>query len=118
MGNLTVRTREAGGGVSVVYVHGYLNNLLGEQVEHAVCDLLEAGQHGIVLEFGETRLINSIGISFLIGIVERMRERNGTLAFCSLARIHRELFQVTGVSRYIRVFDSEVEALAFFAPNV
>ena len=118
MSYLTVKTREAGGGVSVVYVNGYLNNLLGEQVEHAVWDLLEAGQHGIVLEFGETRLINSIGISFLIGIVERMRERNGTLAFFSLARIHRELFQVTGVSRYIRIFDSEAEALAFFAQNV
>ena len=118
MSYLTVRTREAGEGVSVVYVNGYLNDLMGEQVERAVCDLLEAGRHGIVLDFTETRLINSIGISFLIGIVDQMRERNGTLAFCSLARIHREIFQVTGVSRYIRIFDSEAEALAFFAQNV
>ena len=101
-----------------MYVNGYLNDLMGEQVERAVCDLLEAGRHGIVLDFTETRLINSIGISFLIGIVDQMRERNGTLAFCSLARIHREIFQVTGVSRYIRIFDSEAEALAFFAQNV
>jgi anti-anti-sigma factor len=115
---LTVRTREAGGGVSVVYVNGYLNSLLGEQVERAVFDLLDDGRHGVVLDFRDTRLINSIGITFLIGIVERMRERNGTLAFCSLARIHRELFQVTGVARFIRIFDSEAEALAFFAQNV
>ncbi len=118
MSYLSVRTREAGGGISVVYVYGYLNNLLGEEVERVVCDLVEAGRQGVILNFGETRLINSVGISFLIGIVERMRERNGTLAFCSLTRIHRELFQVTGVSRYVRAFPSEAEALAFFGTNV
>ncbi len=118
MSYLTVRTREAGDGTSVVYVNGYLNSLLGEEVERAVHDILDAGRQRVVLNFEGTKLINSIGISFIIGIVERMMERNGTLAFCSLNRINRELFQMTGVSRYVRAFDSEEEALAYFAQAV
>ena len=118
MSYLTVRTREAGEGTSVVYVNGYLNSLLGEEVERSVHDILDAGRQRIVLNFEGTRLINSIGISIIIGIVERMMERNGTLAFCSLSRINRELFQMTGVSRYVRAFDSEEEALAYFAQTI
>jgi len=115
---LSVRTREGSGGISVVYVNGYLNSLLGEEVERAVYDVFDAGGAGVVLNFEGTKLINSIGISFVIGIVERMRERNSTLAFCSLNRINQELFQMTGVSRYVRVFDTEEEALVFFAQSV
>jgi anti-anti-sigma factor len=115
---LNVKTREAGEGTSVVYVNGYLNSLLGEEVERVVHDVLEAGRSRVVLNFEGTRLINSIGISFIIGIVERTTERNGTLAFCSLNRINQDLFRMTGVSRYVRAFDSEEEAIAFFAQTV
>ena len=118
MSHLRVRTREGGGGISVVYVDGYLNSLLGEEMERAVYGVVDAGGAGVVLNFEGTKLINSIGISFVIGIVERMRERNSTLAFCSLSRINQELFQMTGVSRYVRLFDTEEEALVFFAQIV
>lgn len=118
MSYLTVKTRDAGEGTSVVYVDGYLNSLLGEEVERVVQDILDAGRPRVVLNFKGTKLINSIGISFIIGIVERIMERNGSMAFCSLNRINQDIFQMTGVSRYVRAFDSEDEALAFFGQSV
>ena len=118
MGYLTVKTREAMNGITVVYVNGYLNSLLGEEVERVVDDILDAGTTRVILNFEGTKLINSIGISFIIGIVERMMERNGSLGFCSLNRINQELFQITGVSRYVRTFASEEEALAYFSQAV
>ncbi|GAB4362968.1 MAG: hypothetical protein Kow00128_03260 [Deltaproteobacteria bacterium] len=113
MSYLTVRTRDAGNAV-VVYVDGYLNSLLGEEIERVVQELLGTGGQRVLLNFEGTRLINSIGISFIIGVVEKIMERNGTLAFCSLNRINRELFQMTGVARYVRAFDTEEDALAYF----
>lgn len=113
MSYLTVRTRDAGNAV-VVYVDGYLNSLLGEEIERVVQDCLSAGGHRVLLNFEGTRLINSIGISFVIGVVEKIMEQNGLLAFCSLNRINRELFQMTGVARYVRAFDTEEDALAYF----
>lgn len=116
MSYLTVRTRDAGNAV-VVYVDGYLNSLLGEEVERVVQELLNTGGQRVLLNFGGTRLINSIGISFIIGVVEKILERNGLLAFCSLSRMNRELFQMTGVARYVRAFDSEDDALAYFGQH-
>lgn len=114
----TVKTRDAGEGTSVVYVNGYLNSLLGKEMERVIHGVLDAGRPRIILNFEGTRFINSIGISSIIGVLEKMSERQGTLAFCSLNRINQELLRITGVSRYVRAFDSEEEALSYFAKSV
>lgn len=113
MSYLTVRTR-VDGTVAVVSVDGYLNSLLGEELERVALELLNAGGNRIVLNFEGTRLINSIGISCVIGVVERSAERGEPIGFCSLSRINRELFQMTGVARHVQIFDTEEEAVAFF----
>jgi anti-anti-sigma factor len=113
-GNLTIRTREEGETL-VVYVAGYLNSLLGEEVEKVVREQFDAGGRRVLLHFGETRLVNSIGISFIIGIVEKVMEREGRMAFCEVSRINRDLFQVTGLAKYVRSFDKENEALEYLA---
>jgi anti-anti-sigma factor len=113
-GNLTIRTREEGETL-VVYVAGYLNSHLGEEVEKVVREQFDAGGRRVLLHFGDTRLVNSIGISFIIGVVEKVMEREGRMAFCEVSRINRDLFQVTGLSKYVRSFDGEKEALEYLA---
>ena len=117
MSYLTIRTRQAGDTL-VVYIDGYLNSLMGEEVERVVQEVLNAGGRKVLLNFADTRLINSIGISIIIDIVEKIMERHGMLAFCCLSRINRELFQMTGVARYVRVFELEEEALGYFHPSL
>ncbi|HAM32812.1 MAG TPA: hypothetical protein DDX05_05480 [Deltaproteobacteria bacterium] len=112
----TVRTHEMGDTL-VVSVGGYLNSLLGEEVEKVVRAELEGGGRRILLNFGGTRLVNSIGISFVIGIVEKVMEREGRMAFCEVSRINRDLFQVTGLAKYVRSFETEKEALDYLSGN-
>lgn len=113
MNYLSVRSRKSGE-MLVVYIDGYLNSLLGEEVERVVQEALDTGSRKVLLNFEGTRLINSIGISIIIEVVEKIMGRSGMLAFCCLSRINRELFQMTGVARYVRVFDTEEEALGHF----
>ncbi len=101
----------------VVCVGGYLNSLLGEEVEKVVRAKLDDGVRRILINFQDTRLVNSIGISFVIGIVEKVMEREGRMAFCSLSRINRDLFRVTGLEKYVRSFETENEALDFLSGN-
>ncbi len=112
----TICTREMGDTL-VVSVGGYLNSLLGEEVEKVVRAKLEGGGRRILLNFGGTRLVNSIGISFVIGIVEKVMEREGMMAFCEVSRINRDLFQVTGLAKYVRSFETEKEALDYLSGN-
>jgi anti-anti-sigma factor len=101
----------------VVCVGGYLNSLLGEEVEKVVHAKLDAGGRRILLNFKGTRLVNSIGVSFVIGVVEKVMEREGRMAFCEVSRINRELFRVTGLAKYVRSFETEKEALDYLAGN-
>lgn len=112
----TIRTREMGNTL-VVSIGGYLNSLLGEEVEKVVRAELEGGGRRILLNFGGTRLVNSIGISFVIGIVEKVMEREGRMAFCEVSRINRDLFQVTGLAKFVRSFETEKEALDYLSGN-
>ena len=98
----------------MVYIDGYLNSLMGEEVERVVHEALNGDCRKVLLNFEATRLINSIGISIIIDVVEKIMERGGLLEFCCLSRINRELFQMTGVARYVRMFDQEEEALGHF----
>ncbi len=116
MSYLTVKSRVAGDAF-VVYVDGYLNSLLGEEVERVVQDYLDTGGRRVLMNFGGTRLINSIGISIIIGIVEKINDRHGVLGVCCLSRINRDLLQMTGIAPYFKVFDTEEDALAVLERN-
>ncbi|HEY5461327.1 MAG TPA: STAS domain-containing protein [Deferrimonas sp.] len=111
-----IRIREEGDTL-VVGVGGYLNSQLGEEVEKVVLARLAAGGRRILLNFQGTRLVNSIGISFVIGIVEKVMEREGRMAFCELSRINSDLFRMTGLAKYVRSFETEKEALDYLAGN-
>jgi anti-sigma B factor antagonist len=112
----TIETHEEGE-TFVVCVGGYLNNLLGEEVEKVVRAKLDDGVRRILINFQGTRMVNSIGISFVIGIVEKVMEREGRMAFCALSRINCDLFRVTGLAKYVRSFDTEKEALDYLSGN-
>jgi anti-anti-sigma factor len=112
----TIRIREEGDTL-VVCVVGYLNSLLGEEVEKVVRTRLDDGGRRILLNFQGTRMVNSIGISFVIGVVEKVMEREGRMAFCEVSRINRDLFRVTGLEKYVHSFETEKEALDFLAGN-
>ena len=112
----TIQTREERD-ILVVSVGGYLNSLLGEEVEKVVRARLDDGGRRILLNFQGTRMVNSIGISFVIGVVEKVMEREGRMAFCEVSRINRDLFRVTGLEKYVRSFETEKEALDFLTGN-
>lgn len=99
----------------VVHIGGYLNSSLGEEVEKLVGTRMCNGARRLLLNFGQTRMVNSIGISFIIGVVEKVMEEQGRMAFCEVNRLNRDLFQVTGLTKYVRSFETEGEALEFLS---
>jgi anti-anti-sigma factor len=107
---LDLETTEKGD-VTVLYVDGYLNSLVGEILEDSVNGNVDNGKMKLIVNFGKTKMINSVGISIIIAIVETIAEKGGILAFTNLSRINRDLFDITGVSELVKIFDTEEDAL-------
>ena len=57
-----------------------------------------------------TDLINSVGISILIGVIERVRGEGGILAFSELTPVNEEIFRIMGLHRHARLLRHDSEA--------
>ena len=71
------------------------------------------GHRKFIIDFDKIAYINSIGVSFLVGIVEATRETALMVCFTSLSKINEELFEMVGLKKFAATFVSNVEALEF-----
>jgi len=103
--NVTVDRRQ---GLAVIYTEGYINNQGGEEL---IGDLGE-GYKVLLLNLAGTKIVNSIGISILIEIIEKMIEINGKLGFCCLTPTIEKTFHIMGLAQYAPIFGDEAAAVA------
>lgn len=106
---LNVERRE---GLAVIYTDGYINNQGGEEIAEAAYDLLDEGFRTVLLNLAGTKIVNSIGISILIEIIEKMIEVEGRLSFCNLTPTIEKTFHIMGLARYTSIFPDEQAAVA------
>lgn len=99
---------------AVLETEGYLNDALGEQLSQKAQDLIEKGYTQLVINLAKTALINSIGISILIEIIEALDEREGTLNFCGLSPTQERTFRMMAIAKYAGIFPDEKTAVADF----
>ena len=98
-------------GVAVVHTDGYINNQGGEEIAKVAYELLDEGYKNLLLNLAETKIVNSIGISILIEIIEKMLEIEGKLAFCNLTPTIDKTFHIMGLAQYTSIFPDEAAAL-------
>jgi anti-anti-sigma factor len=103
--------------VAVLYTDGYINNQGGEEIARAAYELIGEGYSSLLLNLTGTKIINSIGISILIEIIERMLEIEGKLAFCSLTPTIEKTFHIMGLAQYAGIFPDEPAAVAALVPQ-
>jgi anti-anti-sigma factor len=106
---LTIERRD---GLAVIYTEGYINNQGGEEIARAAYSLLDEGYRRLLLNLTGTRIINSIGISILIEIIEKMLEVEGRLAFCQLTPTIEKTFHIMGLAQYASIYPDEGAAMA------
>jgi len=99
------------GTTAVVYASDYLNKLSGEKIERECRRQLDSGCRALVISFSDTHLVNSIGISILLGIID-VAEKNGALViFSDVNNQTVELFRMLGLTRHVVLAKDEEEAL-------
>jgi anti-sigma B factor antagonist len=99
--------------IVVLRPSGYVDSLGAEQLETASSEALGKGHKKLVVNFSETQFINSVGVSILITVIHRARESSGQLCFTNVKKIHREVFDLLGLTRFVKVFGEEGEAIRY-----
>ena len=102
---------ERRGDVAVFWTDGYINNQGGEEIAKEAYSELDRGARALVLNLEKTRIVNSIGISILIEVLEKVMDRKGALAFCNLTPTIDKTFRIIGLAQYAAIYPTESEAL-------
>jgi stage II sporulation protein AA (anti-sigma F factor antagonist) len=103
------------GTTAVVYASDYLNKLTGERIERECKKQLESGARALVIDFSDTELVNSIGISILLGIIDIAEKSGALVVFSDLKDETVQLFEMLGLTRHVVLAKDEQEALSGLA---
>src|ERR671928_1884706 len=101
-----------GDDVAVVYAGDYVNKLSGQRIERECLTRMERGCRALVINFRDTELVNSIGVSILLGVIDSAERRGARVAFSNVGRHTVKLFELLGLTRLVVLAESEEAALA------
>lgn len=99
------------GTTAVVYASDYLNKLTGEKIERECRRHLNCGCRALVIDFSDTKLVNSIGISILLGIIDVAEKNGAKIVFSEVNTQTIQLFEMLGLTRHVVLAKDEHEAL-------
>ena len=99
----TVGSVEPVGERSVIFAGDYINKLSGEQIEYECKRRLEAGCKELVVNFSKTEIINSIGISILLGVIDTASNNGAKVVFSEVKEDTVELFDMLGLTKHVTI---------------
>jgi anti-anti-sigma factor len=99
------------GTTAVVYASDYLNKLTGEKIERECRRQLASGCQALVIDFSHTELVNSIGISILLGIIDLAEKNGAQVVFSDVNNQTIALFEMLGLTRHVVLARNETEAI-------
>jgi len=88
---------------SVIVAGDYLNKLSGEQIEYECKRRLAAGCKELVVNFAQTELVNSIGVSILLGVIDIASKNGASVVFSDMNEDTVELFDMLGLTKHVTI---------------
>ena len=94
----------------IIKTEGYINNIGGEKIvqEFSKYDNIEK----LIMNLEGSKVVNSIGISHLIEIIEKLNQSNGKLIFTNLDPTIEKTFTIMGLFQFAGKADNVESALS------
>jgi len=93
----------------IIKTEGYINNAGGEKIVRELEK--HTGVNKLVLNLEKSKVVNSIGISHLIEVIEKLNQVNGKLIFTNLDPTIEKTFSIMGLFQFAEKADSVESAL-------
>ncbi len=88
---------------AIIFAGDYLNKLSGEKVERECKQKLDDGYKKLVVDLSATEIVNSIGVSILLGVIDRASNAGAEVVLSDVNENTAQLFDMLGVSRHATV---------------
>jgi anti-anti-sigma regulatory factor len=89
-----------------IYAGDYLNKLSGEKIEYECRRHIEAGCKELIVNFSKTEIVNSIGISILLDVIDTAQNSGARIVFSDVNESTVELFDMLGVTKHVTLLET------------
>ena len=96
----------------VISLKGRLDSVTAPVLEKDLTELMAGEERFLVLDLGDLDYISSAGLRTLLVVTKRLREKQGRLLLASLKSVVREVFEISGFSSIIPIFESVDAAIS------
>ena len=96
----------------VISLKGRLDAVTTPGLEKDLTALLASGERILVLDLGGLDYISSAGLRTILAVTKRLKEKQGRLLLASLKSVVREVFEISGFSSIIPIFESVDAAIS------
>lgn len=100
--------------IKVVEFDGELDTTSSPAAESQLNQLREQGVRKILVDLEKMDFISSAGLRVLLATAQELKKAGGELRVCNLNEIVQEVFDISGFSSLLMVFDNEAEAVNGF----
>jgi len=98
--------------IVIIKTNGYINNVAGEQIAETCYKKIDEDKRKFLLDLEKSRIVNSIGVSIIIEIIEKLQDVNGHIGYYNLAPIVAKTFKIMGLVQYSTIYETQDEALS------
>ena len=102
--------------IAIIDLQGEINALAEEALNTAYDEAPTHLPQTILLNFRQVEYINSTGIALVVGLLKRSLQDRRALAACNMSKHYQEIFQITRLTDFMRLFPDEPGALASIQP--
>lgn len=99
------------GSTIVVRTEGYINNVAGEKISQLFSSNAASSLKNAVFDLEKSKVVNSIGISYLLEVIEKLSENEGRVVFINLDPSIEKTFNIMGILEFAETADSLDSAL-------
>ncbi len=96
----------------VISLQGRLDAVTTPVLEKDLTELVAGGERFLVLDLGAVEYISSAGLRAILAVTKKLREKQGRLLLASLKSVVREVFEISGFSSIIPIFQSVDAAIS------
>ena len=108
---MSIKVKEVNGYTVITVETERLDVVNMKEMKEAMMEIVDAGNHKMVIDLSPVKFIDSSGLSVIISLFKRLNTFNGELILCGLGEQPKEMLQITQLIRLFKVVDACEEAV-------
>lgn len=112
---MAVRTETLPSGIGLIEVRGsILSDEEVASVRRAIAEFVDRRWRRLLIDFSETKYLNSLAIGVLVAAHTTYSKRQWQLKLCSMNKHVHVIFAITNLMKIFSIYDTREEALKSF----